>query len=192
MPAPLRKQTEDAVIAALRATLLYVRAVEPYNGELHVAKTPEDIYRVLKGRVPAILVFTGDGKSTSIDMRQQRALMDVDLNLIVVSANARSREERTRGENDIQQMMQDIERVLLGRDSGINGVGRFELLTEESLIHAPDLTAWRVRYTVPMVIEAIDPEADAPTLLELFGTGKLPVDEGGTALVTISEKFDGV
>lgn len=189
--ATLRKKTEDLVIQAIRGGLDYVRAVEPYNGEMGHAMTPDDLYQILRGRAPAVLVTTGDGTAETGDIQRRLARKMVDIDIVLISNDLRSREDRTRADRGIYEMAEDIEGLLIGRDSGIDGVGRLQLVAEKAILHRPELCAWTVRYQVLIDARADKPSPKPASLLELVGTFKLPQAEGGNALLTINEHLEG-
>lgn len=183
-----RTQTEDVVVKAIKDGLDYLQAVAPYQGELGVRREEiDDAYRLLAGRAPAVLVTTGDSVSLATTIGRTQGIKDVEVELYLISTDLRSREERTRGLHGIYQIAEDIQRLLIGRDVGVPGVGRLSLWKEERLVHSAALCIWRVLYQVPMVAEAVGPKA--PSLVELVGTGQLIEDPAGGVPVRIRRSF---
>lgn len=183
----LRTQLEDAVVGAIEAKLDYLKFVGPYAGEAS-GKDEDEIFNRLQGLAPAVLVSTNDSRPDTL-IQSRHVIKEVDVNLLVVSNNPRSREARNRDAGGIYQMADDLERLLLGRDVGIAGVGRLNYASESSFIHRPELAAWRIRYTVRM--NAIADADDAPTLLELAGSIKFSREEDpagtGPTIVGVNE-----
>lgn len=177
--ASLRKQLEDVIIAVIKATpamMAYLRAVAPYNGELGKEKL-DDVFEALRGRAPAVLVTTGDSKADTLNLKRTRAIENVDVDLFLISNNLRTREDRTRADGHIYQISEDLDRLLMGRESGIAGVGVLELDGKKVMVQVPDMCIWRVRYGVSMNATATNPEDSAPSLLELAGTIFQPPDD---------------
>lgn len=176
----LRRDLEDAVVAAVAARLTYLKAVHPYAGELGGAKDLSEIKERLKGRVPGVLVSCR-GSAVDTLIQSRHVVKDEELDLYLVSGNMRSREDKLRADAGIYQIAQDLERLLLGRDVGIAGVGRLNLRSESQEIHAPDLAVWRVRYEVRM--DAVADDDPTPTLLQIAGKlyQSLDEDPAGTA-----------
>lgn len=173
--ASKRKLLEDAVVGAIKARLTYLKAVEPYNGELG-AGTPDEAYQLLSGRAPSILLYAGDGKTSTSNLPRTRAIKDVDVDLFLVSTSMRSREDRTRSDIGIYQMIEDLEKLLEGRDSGVAGVGPLELSEEHVIMHRADMCVWRVRYVVPMNVIATNPEDALASLTAIAGSIFQPPD----------------
>ena len=87
-----RRQLEDLVVAAIRANLTYLLAVDPYAGELG-GKDLSEVYDRLRGRVPSVLVATADSR-VDLDIQPRHFIKVVDVELYLISGNMRSREEK--------------------------------------------------------------------------------------------------
>lgn len=161
-----RTRVEDVVIAAVRAALPYLRGVHAYAGELG-GKDLDEVKNRLRGQAPAVLVATSDSRQ-NLDIQARRMVKDVDVELHLVSGNMRSRESKLRTPEDgIYQMADDIEKLLLGRESGLDDTGRFGFVSERKVVHEPDLAIWTVTYRVPFFSRGTDPVR--PSILELAG-----------------------
>jgi Domain of unknown function (DUF1834) len=169
-----RRQFEDLVVTAVQGALPYLSAVAPYAGEL-ASKELSEVYDRLRGRVPAVLVATGDSRS-DLDIQPRHLVKAVDVDLYLVSGNMRSREDKLRDDDaGIYQIAEDLEKLLVGRDVGIAGIGRLSFVTEAKMVHAPDLAIWHVRYRVPFDVQATEPMATP--LLDLVGSLYQSLDE---------------
>lgn len=175
----LRKRLEDAVVTAL-AGLTYLKACQPYSGEIGGARDAEQIRAALNGRVPGVLVSTRDGKYTGTSVQAKRWTNRIDLALLVVSGNLRSQEARQRGDvagNDpgIYQMTEDIRDALAGKDLDVDGAGFLVPSSEEVMAHLPGFTAWQLIYSVDTDANAKKPTR--PTITEVAGSVNIPAPD---------------
>jgi phage gp37-like protein len=135
----------------------YLRFVGHYNGELDASQPGLDaMQRRLLGQQPAVLVTTSRRSFESKGLRRGRAVVSLEVFLVVVSAHLRSHEARNLGDGaldamadpGIYQILEDCQRLIWGVDLGVVGASAARPISEVFLAQAPELTAWRAHYAV--------------------------------------------
>jgi hypothetical protein len=194
----VRADIERAVVATLSPLLTasggYLAAIEVYRGELDEASL-DQVFELIAGRVPAILVATGVGRYRSIQVQRRRASQDLRVELLLLSGSLRSLETRTHGEvpgsppqadPGIYQMIEDVRARLFASDLGLDGVGLLEPHDEVPLLQRPELSVWRVAYDVtvdafqPALSEAGPDLTEVGARVNLAGAPANPVVETTT------------
>ncbi len=159
-----RRDIERAVIGKLEPLLStsgkYLRLVGHYNGELDSQKAGmDDIKRRLAGAQPAILVATSRAAYDVKGIGRERARVNLDLFLVIVSSHLNSHEARNLGDvlseagdpqadPGIFQIMEDAQQQLWNVDLGVVGAGRMWPIAETFIMQTPEFTVWRAHYAL--------------------------------------------
>lgn len=190
----LRKTIETAVITALTplkklalggSASGYLKALEYYAGEFEGAG-PDVIDMVresVMGRSPCILVATGRGAYDEKDVRRRRAVLSIDLHIIIVSNCFRSLAARTQGnvsltdDPGIWTILENVRAKLHGTDLSVDGLGPIVPLSEDPVITGKDLFVWRQAYRLTCdAQDEIDTSGDE-TLTQIDSRINLPDEE---------------
>lgn len=189
----IRTQIEDAVIASLqplsRAADGYLRAIKPYRGELEGAANMDELRDSLRGMAPAALVSTGPGRYREMHTARRRAVMDMDVEILIVSASLRSNEDRMRGagaltvpprgDPGIYLLLEQVTRILIAQPLAADGAGYMIPVDEVLLTHVPDLTVWRMRFRIAADVKRNTP--DEGDLLDIKANHNLASGEDPAA-----------
>jgi phage gp37-like protein len=164
--ASSRQTLEDLIIETLSAKLLkaanpgggYLRAVDPYNGEMSQAEGEDDLKRILIGRSPAVLIAAVGALVRPESITRRRFRREVDVDVYCISAHMRARESRLRsdiaaernGTEDpgIFQIIEDVSTLLSGNDFDAPGISPMVPTNEEPLLRLDGFTVWRVQFEV--------------------------------------------
>jgi hypothetical protein len=186
MTRSARARLEDAVADALGDLVGAdgILTVRPYAGELAAGgqARPEAVMQALNGLAPGILVTTERGVFKGMSTNRRVYHRDIEVVLYLVSKNQRSREARTRGENEIYEIAELALSRLTGfvPDLGPDvAVGHFEPTSEEVIVFDPTFAIWRQSYLVTVEIERVRPPA--PEVTEVLGRVNAPADDDGAA-----------
>jgi hypothetical protein len=179
----LRTSLEDAVIEALSSLKLealggssegYLQKIAPYQGDLSPAGDGEDgdIARVCGGRMPAVLVTTGDGAYLRASMGAEEIDEDTTVEILIVSGNLRSPEAAARGDGfsddpGIYRMIEDIRGKLWGIDLHVSGAGPLIPQTSTARSRSGVRSIWQLSFAV--TLDAPAPEREADDYDEIFG-----------------------
>lgn len=165
-----RTAVKRAVLAALdglrTASGGYLEALEEYGGQFN--GEPDTVMAALRGRAPAVLVAIGDDSADIKGMGRRRMMMDLNLEVFVVSAHLRSPEARLSGDEagalgtgdpGIDVMLADVRTLLAGADLGAPGVDRPTLKGASQMIADPSLAMFRQDYSVRCAVVVAPPAA---------------------------------
>lgn len=185
MAEAMRTQIEQAIVARLAGKKYaaggtgYLRAIEAYNGDLTGAEGVDDMKRLVGGRCPAVLVSTSDGSYQSIQVQRRKAILDLQVELLVIASSYRSREARTQGkpvaapqpgeDPGIYRVIEDVRLALMGSTLGLPGVHPLAPVSERAVVHAPGFCIWQLVYKTD--VEAFLPREEAadPDLTGIAG-----------------------
>jgi phage gp37-like protein len=171
-----RTVIEDGVILALQRLLIFnggwLKALEPYNGDLDEQDGVPDYYRQLAGRAPAVLVTTSTARYKPRSTRQAFYELEHQLELLIVSTHWRSPVARTRGDAAPEaalpsrdpgayHTMAACRALLLGRRLGVEPASLLRPLTEVVVVQAQGLCVWRQVYEITYRFEQTQP-AETP------------------------------
>lgn len=187
----LRTQLEDGVVKDLETNLGaeaeggYLQLVRAYAGDIGPTRTDDDFLRMTQGKAPAVLVQTGDGAYSDHTIGRI-ATLDIVLNLLIVSRNLRSQEDRVRSEEDahpgIYEMIEDIRERLWRRELDVAGVGFLLPREESSILRTPDMSIWLLTYSVDTDAKLASIEDEAGDLLGIDNKHNFPAAEDGAPL----------
>lgn len=107
------KQVEDAIIAALKTEMIYLKACETYGGQL------EDALQRHLGPLPAVFVEYGNRQFIKKDAEDQLFLTPWTFNIYVVTSNAYSEVQARRGTTGCYAMLDDVKTTLAGKTAGL-------------------------------------------------------------------------
>ena len=164
--------------------------VRYYGGasELFSDKTTiDDIKRAVGGRVPAVLVTTGNshssGKSVSMDVLGG----PLEVQVFFIVANLSSREDRQHGPGSVYAIMERATRLLQGLSLKVDGIGPPARILEEPLLMTVDMHVWRQTWTMSRFEDLSSRETDGrPDLVAFDATSTLPSITGTGESLTLS------
>jgi hypothetical protein len=180
----LLEQLEDLVVARLTPLLApglggdaggYLEALEPFQGDDLPSGDDEDLNRILQGRAPAVLITTGDGEYSNESIGGQSVRHTVDLLILIVSQNQRSKESQARGDGfsadpGLYQLQEDVFDYLQGWQPDVDFVGQLRAVDHSRNLPIDDPRLMRqLRYRTWMDLEASDPDAGEEDLLTIKG-----------------------
>ncbi len=164
----IRQQIEDGIIDAIGDQLLksknpragYLKAVEPYNGQIDQVDGINDFITAYRGRSPFVLVAPGGAQFDGQSISKTRFERTITIDLYFGSNHMRTRASRHRkdivatdkdetADPGIYTTIEDVQSILSGSDLGINGVGPLTPSREDVLLQEKTLTVWRVSYETP-------------------------------------------
>lgn len=164
-----RTMLERAVVQALGPLRKqqggYCEFVGEYAGELDDIQDEDDIADTLRGRVPAVLVSTGDD-TYQLDVSKRRARIDLQFGLLLVSQHLRSHESRTQGDivsytnpkadPGVYQMLADARTLLMGRSLAVDGFGFPSPRLSRPRLRRPGFMAYSAVYQIDFRYEQGD------------------------------------
>jgi hypothetical protein len=202
----VRELVEDAVIARLMPLRIthggYLAAVKEYAGELSSLRddvTADQIKRAVGGHVPAVLVAAGSEQYESLSVSRDMCRGFLAVEILIVGAFARSREDRQRGGDGLYAAMRDIRAKLHGWDSDVADVGRLMMAAEEPMLQTVDLSVWKTTLRAEHITKSEKKPAGKP-VAEIMVSGNLPEISGkgdaftfdaGTGTVTLFDALGG-
>jgi hypothetical protein len=151
----IRKRVEDGCIVNLAPLRIgqeggYLALIKPYAGDTSPGRFDEDFQRVTQGKLPCVLVATGDGEYEATTMGRISDLV-FEVEIICASSNLRGQEARTRGDGTskdpgLYRIMEDARERLFNRPlpSEIIGACTMRPVRERKLLMSPDRTAWAI------------------------------------------------
>lgn len=181
---PIRTRVEDAVVELLRdlEQKRILAAVRPYAGELG-AQEPEDVMRVLNGKTPGVLVATTSGRFRGVDARRRRWRRELEVHLYLINNFPSSKEDRVRRAAAGIYALEDLAlarlcgaKLELGDDVA---AGHLEPVSEEVLVHTPDVCIWRQVWSITVEVDRED--ALEPDITEYLGKVNLPSEDDNAA-----------
>lgn len=177
----------------------YLKAVEPYNGEIDQTEGPDDFFRAYRGRSPFVLVAGGSGSYDSESVGKNRYKRVVQVELIVGSNHMRTRENRLRkdvaAKSDpsvdpgIYQIIEDIFDSIAGECFGLEGTGRLTPVREDVLLQEQAFTAWRLTYRADLDAIGSKHDAGSQALDSYEIDGNLVDTDGETVLPSPPNPF---
>lgn len=177
--AAVSVQIEDAVIAALQPLkALGLDGLAAFSGEVDEELT--DIRLLFNGRFPSIGVAVERGRFRSISVAKRRFLKEQSVEIYVLGASLRSREEVRRddvtgGDVSVTRLIELVHEKLIGFVPAIAGVTTLIPVSEDPIVRAPDMQLWRVTYTCD--VDANYVRAAAGPLTSILGRHNLPDSE---------------
>lgn len=193
MSGAVRTRLEDAVIERLQTLkgATGVKTIRPYAGEMGIGK-PEDITRALNGVRPGILVTTERGSFASESVGRNRYHRAIEIGLYLVTGGGANFEARTRGDNQIYEISDETLKRLIGIRPIVGddvAFGAFEPVSEEVLLHTPEILVWLQTWNITATCEL--EEEPAVDVTEVGGRVRAveddsaePVIVGVTTLIT--------
>jgi hypothetical protein len=158
---PQRTAIRNAVIARLQLLArptLYARSIEALSTRMVGDEIREDMVQALQGSHPAILVGIGRGDATAAGMGANRARLNVEVGVYVVTGHGRDmvlgrlagdvRATDVTQDPGIDTMIEHVEELLTGWYPDVPGVEELRLQTESELYSAPDFSIWEVLFSV--------------------------------------------
>lgn len=157
MAAAVRTQIEDSVVARIAPLKMrgVIASVKPFNGVIDTDEDIADIKRILNGQYPGVLVRCKGASYHEVQVQRRRVVKDQSIEIFVVSASQRSREENVRnkvygGGAGAAMVIETLLGLLLGFQVEADGAGRMIPRDEDEVLQLPDLSIWRSLWSVPV------------------------------------------
>jgi hypothetical protein len=201
----LLEQLEDLVIARLTPLLAeglggdedgYLEALEPWQGDDLPRGGDEDLNRILQGRAPAVMITTGDGEYSNESIGFETTRHTVDLLILIVSQNLRSKEAQARGDGfssdpGLYQLQEDVFDRLEGWQPGVDFIGRLRAVDHSRNLPIDDPRLMRrLRYRTWMDIEPNPPDSGDEDLLTIKGQINNVDDDAADPVIEFDHEVD--
>lgn len=198
-----RTMIERALLAALEPLSVrqggYLARLDLYSGELG-AGSLDDILTALGGLVPAVLLQTSGSVYRSTSVRRKSTIETITIEVAVASAHLRSQEARVSGDElsvsdptadpGVHRIIADVRRLLHGQDIGVAGAGVIEIVSDQPVMQAPQLTAWVLRFEVDYRYDAPEPARVLGPITTIEHRGNLE-DSDAVNPVVVGEVSNG-